>query len=159
MQVSVYPFIHSFTQHIFFEHRLNGKHSLGPGDTVSNKQSLCSHDPYILVYLGQIKIFCLVLSAVRENQAAGGREGCGKGELRICLHLSRDVIASEEEPCDSLGRELSRPRGQPVKEPGAGSVFGVLQETPGLLEQQEGWMRGQGGEVQVAAVRPGSRDP
>ena len=43
MQVSVYSFIHSFvhffTQHIFFEHRLNGKHSLGPGDTVGNKVS------------------------------------------------------------------------------------------------------------------------
>ena len=56
-----------------------------------------------------------MLSAVREDQAGGGREGCGKGELSICLHLSRDVIASEEEPCDSLGRELFRPRGQPVK--------------------------------------------
>lgn len=82
-------------------------------------------------------------------------EGCGERRVSICLHLSRDLPASEEEPLDSLGRELRRPqRDSRCTSPGGEAVFCVL------LELSEGKGRGQGGDIQVegSGQAPGSHE-
>lgn len=87
---SLYLFVHS--THIF------GMLIICPESgswKYNNKQSLCSHDTYILVYSEQINTFWLLLSAVRENQAAGGgRRGWQERRVYLCLCLSRDLLIS-----------------------------------------------------------------
>lgn len=105
MQISV--FFHSFTEQTLSICCLYAKPSLSPRDTVVNKPSSCFHGASILVNSGQINVFLEVLGASGRNREGGGSgEGWWERKVFIFLCLSRDLVDSEEEPFDPLGREL-----------------------------------------------------